>query len=576
MAAGEPRGKDDVAVECGWGRLLFGHTFGSARAIADAMAAEEQGRRDICLYAPDPHVVVSYAPERLFIDPSHTFRLHLQEPEVDRDRVPGIAIRDLAGPADAEHTNRIYHACGMVPVAVDTLLAMQADDRFTLLVAEDRSTGEVVGSVMGVDHVAAFGDPEQGTSLWCLAVDPQAGRPGIGEALVRGLASRFREVGRAHLDLSVLHDNTPAIRLYEKLGFERVHVFAVKAKNPINERLFVASRTAADLEELNPYARVIADEALRRGIVVDVVDGPAGYLRLTHGGRSVTTRESLSELTTAVAMSRCDDKRVTRKVLVEHGLSVPRGREATFDEADEAFLGEVGAVVVKPARGEQGAGITVGVRSAVGLRAAVDRARKHCPDVLLEELVTGADLRVIVIDHEVVAAAERRPAEVIGDGRRDVHDLIVAQSRRRAAATGGESRIPLDEETRNNVAWAGWSMDDVPPEGEVIRVRGTANLHTGGTMHDVTDRLHPSVAEACRVASRALDMPVVGLDLMVPDVAGPEHVFIEANERPGLANHEPQPTAERFVDLLFPSTRASLQRWDPDLRGQGEDHRPGE
>jgi D-alanine-D-alanine ligase-like ATP-grasp enzyme len=98
-------------------------------------------------------------------------------------------------------------------------------------------------------------------------------------------------------------------------------------------------------------------------------------------------------------------------------------------------------------------------------------------------------------------------------------------------------------------------MDDVLPAGRRLRVRRTANLHTGGTIEDVTDRLHPAIADAAVRASRAIGIPVTGLDFLVPDVEGPDHVFIEANERPGLANHEPQPTAQRFVDLLFPETR---------------------
>jgi D-alanine-D-alanine ligase-like ATP-grasp enzyme len=98
-------------------------------------------------------------------------------------------------------------------------------------------------------------------------------------------------------------------------------------------------------------------------------------------------------------------------------------------------------------------------------------------------------------------------------------------------------------------------MADVPARGERIRVRRTANLHTGGTIEDVTDRLHPEIAQASIRAAAALEIPVTGLDFLVPDVGGPDYVFIEANERPGLANHEPRPTAERFVDLLFPETR---------------------
>jgi D-alanine-D-alanine ligase-like ATP-grasp enzyme len=114
----------------------------------------------------------------------------------------------------------------------------------------------------------------------------------------------------------------------------------------------------------------------------------------------------------------------------------------------------------------------------------------------------------------------------------------------------------FDEHTVATVEDAGYSMDDVLPAGAVLQVRRTANLHTGGTIHDVTDRLHSHLADVSVRASRALDIPVVGLDLLVPDVEQADYVFIEANERPGLANHEPQPTAERFVDLLFPHTRS--------------------
>jgi D-alanine-D-alanine ligase-like ATP-grasp enzyme len=115
----------------------------------------------------------------------------------------------------------------------------------------------------------------------------------------------------------------------------------------------------------------------------------------------------------------------------------------------------------------------------------------------------------------------------------------------------------MDEETERCVQSGGYGMDDVLPQGDVLTVRKTANLHTGGTIHDVTDRLSPALAEAARKGARALDIPVTGLDFLVPDVSGSEYVIIEANERPGLANHEPRPTAERFIDLMFPHTARS-------------------
>jgi D-alanine-D-alanine ligase-like ATP-grasp enzyme len=92
-------------------------------------------------------------------------------------------------------------------------------------------------------------------------------------------------------------------------------------------------------------------------------------------------------------------------------------------------------------------------------------------------------------------------------------------------------------------------------------VRKAANLHTGGSIHDVTGEVHPKLVEAACKASRAIDIPVVGIDFIVRSPSAPDYVFIEANERPGLANHEPQPTAERFVDLLFPlSGQKSAER----------------
>ncbi len=348
-----------------------------------------------------------------------------------------------------------------------------------------------------------------------------------------------------------MHDNHQAIRLYEKLGFTRIPTFCVKRKNPINEPLFVASPPEA---ELNPYAGIIVREACRRGIAVHVLDAEAGYFSLSFGGRAVICRESLSELTTAVAMSRCDDKRVTRRVLTAAGLRTPAQQEAESRPRNAEFLRRFGEIVVKPARGEQGAGVSVGIVGEAELEQAVKRARQHCSDVILEELVRGEDLRIVVIDFSVIAAAVRRPPQVTGTGEHSIRELIEKQSRRRMAATGGESFIPIDVETERCLASYGFTLDSVLQPKQSVLVRRTANLHTGGTIHDVTAELHPALAEAAERAAETLDIPVVGLDFIVEAVDQPDYSIIEANERPGLANHDPQPTAQRFIDLLFPQT----------------------
>jgi GNAT-family acetyltransferase (TIGR03103 family) len=559
----------DVKLELGWGRLIFGQTFADSATLTEELRGEAPGRRDICIYARESHVVIAGAPGELFIDPSHTYRLRFPGNSTDKDSTPspgGVTVRSLENPTDADAMNRVYVRCGMVPAPVETIWENHLHtNAVTYLLAVRDDDGAVVGTVTGVDHELLFSDPEHGSSLWALAVDPAAAVPGVGEALSRALAEHFRSLGRSYLDLSVAHDNAAAIGLYEKLGFRRVPVLAIKRKNAINEPLFTPPPETVD--DLNPYARIIADEALRRGIWVEVLDAETGEMRLTHGGRSVLTRESLSEFTSAIAMCRCDDKRLTRRLVSEAGITVPRARLATFDDGDYDFLREVGEVVVKPTRGEQGKGITVGIVADSGpeeLAAALARAQEQHPEVLIEQRVAGNDLRLVVIDGRVVAAALRLPPEVIGTGDHSVRELILAASRRRSAATGGESRIPIDEVTEATIAEAGWKLDDVLPEGTRLCVRHTANLHQGGTIHDVTSQVN---AELCRVgvaAADAIGIPVTGIDLLVPDVAGEDYAFIEANERPGLANHEPQPTAAAFIDYLFPRRPGQPPAWTPE------------
>jgi GNAT-family acetyltransferase (TIGR03103 family) len=551
---------DDVVLELGWGRLIFGQTFADPGKLAEVLGQEGPGRRDICIYARESHVLIARSPAELFIDPSHTYRLRFTD-ELAAPEPIGFSIRTLRVRDDADEMNRVYVRCGMVPAPVEVIWDNHIRSSAVYLVALRDDDGSVIGTVTGVDHQKLFNDPENGSSLWSLAVDPTAGLPGVGDALTRTLAGIFRDRGRAYIDLSVAHDNTAAIALYEKLGFQRVPVLAVKRKNAINEPLFTHPPETVD--DLNPYARIIADEAMRRGIWVEVLDAGAGEMRLSHGGRSVVTRESLSEFTSAVAMARCDDKRQTRRIVSEAGITVPNGRLATFDHGDHEFLAEVGDVVVKPTRGEQGKGITVGVDGDAELDAALDRARAQHPEVLIEQRAPGDDLRLVVIDGKVVAAAIRRPAEITGTGAHTIRELIEAQSRRRAAATGGESRIPMDDITSATVAEAGRSLDDVLPEGERLRVRRTANLHQGGTIHDVTAEVNPELCRVAVTAAAAIGIPVTGIDLLVPDVAGREYVFVEANERPGLANHEPQPTAAAFVDYLFPGQPGLPQAWTP-------------
>ena len=168
---------ENVSVDCGWGRLLFAHTFPDLPELAKALREETQGRRDIALYLRDPHVALSLAPQELFLDPSHTYRLWLANYRTSRRRPRGFTVRRLRTVEDAEAVNRIYASRNMVQVPPHFFHDQRNSRVLTYFVAVDAATNNVIGSVTGVDHARAFEDPENGSSLWCLAVDPQASFP---------------------------------------------------------------------------------------------------------------------------------------------------------------------------------------------------------------------------------------------------------------------------------------------------------------------------------------------------------------------------------------------------------------
>lgn len=543
--------KKNVVIDCGWGRLIFAHTFDDKTQVADVLKDEKSGTRDIALYLRDPQVIIAKYPHDLFIDPSYTYRLWLDDYEKREFSQKNYRI-EMVNPVDyVDEINRIYSTVNMVPVNRDMVEHAYRDNYVKYWVAIDNTSNDIIGVGMGVDHKEAFDDPENGSSLWALAVDQRAIHAGIGTSLVHAIISYFKECGRNFVDVSVVHNNRAAIGLYEKLGFKQVPVFCVKNKNIINEDLYIGH---GQEDDLNPYSKIIINEARKRGIKVDILDSENNFFKLTYGGSSIICRESLSELTSAIAMSRCMDKEITKRLLSDAGLNTAEQKISGDLESDLKFMQKHKTVVVKPSRGEQGEGITVGVSSREELENAIALSGKYDRKIIIEKMATGDDLRIIVINFEVVAAAIRKPPVIVGDGKLTIRELIEKLSRRRKQATGGESSIPVDREVERTISSRGYTIEDVLPDEQELTVRKTCNLHTGGTIHDVTDKLHPKLAEVAKLAANIINIPVVGLDFIVKDPTGPEYVIIEANERPGLANHEPQPTAERFIDMLFPQS----------------------
>src|SRR3954470_2793866 len=137
----------DVVLDLGWGRLVFGHTFADLRGVLDALRAEETGRRDICIYPRDPQVLVGLAPDELFLDPSLTLRLDLHRYRPRPDVIRGVFVRTVTSAAEMNRINDIYAQNGMVLADAVTMWANHRTRAFTYLVAEDRRTGEIIGTV---------------------------------------------------------------------------------------------------------------------------------------------------------------------------------------------------------------------------------------------------------------------------------------------------------------------------------------------------------------------------------------------------------------------------------------------
>src|SRR5690606_33193531 len=141
----------NVAVDCGWGRLLFGQTFASARDLVERLRAEEPGKRDIALYLNDPHVVLALAPQELFLDPSHTYRLWLSTYLPGRVVPRGFTVRKLQRRSDADAMNAILKRCRMLGADPEFIWSRRDSPVLTYVVVEDLALGDVAGAVVGVE-----------------------------------------------------------------------------------------------------------------------------------------------------------------------------------------------------------------------------------------------------------------------------------------------------------------------------------------------------------------------------------------------------------------------------------------
>ncbi len=322
----------------------------------------------------------------------------------------------------------------------------------------------------------------------------------------------------------------------------------------------------ADDYRLGPSTRAIVDAARRRRIPVKRLTPTGSLLQLGYGVYQKRIMASQTSDTSAIAVDICQEKPLTNSILRTVGISVPEGR--TVKSADEAWevAQDLGLpVILKPEAGNQGKGVMVNLRSEAEVRAAYEVASQYRGDVLVERHIEGADYRLLVVDGKMVAAARRDPAQVVGDGKRTIAQLVEVANqdpRRRPGHSSSLTRIRLDDAANVVLSQQGFTVESVPAAGQVVKLRQNCNLSTGGTAADVTDDVHPSNASLAELAAQMLNLDIAGIDMLCKDIRRPLSeqggAIVEVNAAPGLRMHLqptqglPRDVGGPIIDMLYP------------------------
>jgi len=331
---------------------------------------------------------------------------------------------------------------------------------------------------------------------------------------------------------------------------------------------------AREIERLRDLAQQVCLGPSTRSIVTAAQARNIPFRRLNteslvlfgHGRKQRRIQAAETDRTSAIAEAIAQDKEMTRMLLRSVGVATPSGRPVK--DADDAWAAacDIGVpVVVKPQDGNQGRGVATNLTSREQISIAYEAARKESPSVLVEKFAPGHDYRLLVVGDRVVAAARREPAHVIGDGIHTVTQLVEqanADPRRGEHHATVLSKIKLDAIALAVLADQGLTPLSVPAAGAMVLIRRNANLSTGGTAIDVTERVHPAVAACAVDAAKIIGLDIAGIDVVAQDISRPlaeqGGVIVEVNAAPGLRMHlEPsvgisRPVSEAIVNMLFP------------------------
>src|SRR5947209_13505349 len=354
------------------------------------------------------------------------------------------------------------------------------------------------------------------------------------------------------------------------VAVELVTALVIDDPYPLEEKIKDAKRIIAQTE-LGPSTRAIVDAAERRGIPWFRIGKDASLVQFGYGKNRRQIQAAVCDKTRAVAMEVAGDKELTKTLLEQVSIPVPRGiLTQTWSEAVDA-LDRIGPpVVVKPLDGRQGKGVSLDLRTPEEVAHAFHIAKEYSDYVLVEELFKGRNYRVLVVDDKMVAASERLAAHVVGDGKHTIGELIEITNRDPRRGKGHEkplTQIVVDSIVEAYLEKCGLTLEHIPHAGETIPLRDGINLSTGGTAIDVTDQVHKSVEAMCVRAARVIGMDVCGVDLVLRDISLPLTKgcggIIEINASPGLRMHiypsegKPRDVGGAIVDLLYPPETSS-------------------
>lgn len=320
-------------------------------------------------------------------------------------------------------------------------------------------------------------------------------------------------------------------------------------------------RDLADRVCLGPSTMAIVEAARQRNIPFRRLN-TGSLVQLGYGTKQRRIWTAETDQTSAIAESIAQDKELTKSLLRAAGVPVPAGRRVHSPEDAWAAAQELNCpVVVKPVDANHGRAVFMDLTDRAQIMAAYEVALKEGSGVLVEQFARGNEHRLLVIGGQLVAAARGEAAYIVGDGQHTIAELIDLQvnsdPRRGETEDCPLNPVLLDAMTLTELQRQGHGPQDVLRQGERLLVRRNDNLS-----EDVTDLVHPSIAQHAICAARVVGLDIAGLDLVVEDVSKPleeqQGAFVEVNAGPGLLPHlrpvkgKPRPVGEAIVRTLFP------------------------